>query len=144
MTDSPEVRAVFSGSVSTEGRLVFDEPVVTMARLLRIFKGHRVDVIVRREKKQRSDQANRYYWSMVVPVFSEATGYDSDEAHELLKAMFLSREVTLPDGLIVTKAGSSAALDTKEFAEYVDKCCRWLASQGWYVPSAHETVSVVQ
>lgn len=141
--ESPDVRAVFTGSVTERGQLLLDEPAVVMARLLRMFKGKRVDVIVMREKKQRSDAQNRYYWSMVVPVFSEATGYEKEEAHEILKALFLRQEIALPGGELVERVGSSAELDTAAFHEYVEKCCRWLSGHGWYVPQPGEKVEAI-
>lgn len=142
MSESPEVRAVFSGQVSDRGQLLLDDPALVLARLLRMFKGKRVDVVVTREKKQRSDSQNKYYWSMVVPIFSEITGYEKDEAHDVLKAMFLRREVALPNGRTVEVVGSSADLDTKAFHEYVERCRRFMAEQGWNVPSPGEAVEV--
>jgi len=54
--------------------------------------------------------------------------FDPDDAHDLLKRTFLTRKVTHPKtGKVMSIVGSSAALDTAQFTEYLEKCCRLLA-----------------
>ncbi len=146
MSEHPSVRAVFGATVSEDGHLVFDEPAVTVARLLRMFKGKRVDVRVETERKPGSNEQLAYYFGMVVPVCQallEEQGYEAweatkDYAHAILKGRLLLREVKLPDGTTGHYIPSLRDLDMKARAEFIDGCCRWLASQGWYVPQAGE------
>lgn len=136
VSESPEYRAEFEAEIPKTGTLALKikDEGRWLGWLMR-HAGRKVTVTLSREKRIRSDAANRYYWGMIVPIFSELTGYEKDEAHELLKYMFLKREVTLPGGEVAEMAGSTAKLDTKQFAEYCDRIVRWMAERGWYVPS---------
>lgn len=39
----------------------------------------------------RSNNQNRYYWSVVLGLIAEETGHTTEELHEFLKSMFLPR-----------------------------------------------------
>ena len=104
-----------------------------------ILEGQRVEVTIRRERSQRSIAQNNYWWAAVVPLFSEWSGYEKDEAHEVLKALFLTTEKTLPDGETVKVVGSTAKLKTAEFADLVERVARWLAGHGVYLPPPGQT-----
>lgn len=122
----------FTGKVD-KGRVVLDQPERWTGVLAR-HSGRRVEVTVRSERRVRSMQQNRYYWSVVVPIFGEWTGEEKDDAHETLKTLHLMTDVILPTGELVRKPGSSRALSTGEFQAYVERVCTWLALQGVYVP----------
>jgi hypothetical protein len=122
----------FTGRVE-EGKVVFDQPERWIGVVGR-FEGQRVEVLLRRERRSRSLAQNRYWWSMVVPIFSEYTGYEKDEAHDVLKMLFLKTERVLPTGEIVEAPGSTAALSTAEFSELVERVARWMAERGVYLP----------
>ena len=99
---------------------------------LRRFEGDEVEVEVRKRRSKRSTAQNAYWWSVVVPTLAEHTGYTRDEMHEALKAKFLSAE-DLSLGL--TKIGSTAKLNTQDFADLVDRVVLWAAeSLGVIVP----------
>ena len=103
-----------------------------------------LSVTVERKSKTRTLAQNARYWKLIVPAFSEWTGYEQfpesaerlglapkDSAHEVLKAMFVpSREATLPDGTVVTVRPSTARLTVAEFADLQDRAERFLNSQG--------------
>lgn len=122
----------FTGKVD-KGRVVFDQPERWTGGLAR-YAGRRVEVTIRAERRVRSLSQNRYYWSVVVPIFGEWTGEEKDEAHETLKTLHLMTDFVLPTGELIRKPGSSRTLSTVEFQAYVERVCTWLALQGVYVP----------
>lgn len=126
---------IFHGSI-TKGRLTLDNPeryLVYMAGL----EGKRVELVLRKKRSKRSDQANRYYWGIVVQILANHLGYEPSELHEALKIRFLSDRREDEKGLM--KVGSTAKLSTDEFAQYVNRVVRWAAeSLGVYVPDANQ------
>lgn len=135
--ESPDVTATFTGSVTDEGKLLLDEPAIVLARLFRMFKGHRVDVVVSRQKRQRSDAQNRLLWSYY-KFIAEWSGHEPEEIHEALKLLLLPREIELPSGTLIPAVTSTRGLDVAAFSEYVERVRRWAAEQGVYLPSPNE------
>lgn len=89
---------------------------------------------VSKRKKERSIQQNSYYWAAVIPITKQGlidAGYQNigiAEVHQLLKGMFLKKEiVNEATGDILTLAGSTAELSTVEFLEFIEKIATWLA-----------------
>lgn len=72
---------------------------------------------VNRSKAKRSLNQNRYYWGVIVTLFSQATGYTSNEAHQTLAGYFLKYE---KDGKQFVR--STTDLDTKQFEDYAEQC----------------------
>lgn len=50
-------------------------------------------------KKDRSNQQNRYYWKIVIGMFSEATGYTPAEIHETCKLQLLPTKIVQIGGV---------------------------------------------
>lgn len=108
-----------------------------------------LDVTVERQTKKRTLKQNARYWVLIVPAFSNWSGYEEfperaemlglapkDSAHEVLKAMFVpEREAVLPDGSTVKLRPSTAKLTTVEMANLQDQAERFLNSQGIYLPA---------
>ena len=115
------------------GKVTFDQ-AQRWAGVVGRYEGHRVEVTIQRLRPIRSMAQNRYYWSVVVPIFGEWTGESKEEAHDTLKTLHLMVEKVLPTGELIRKPGSSKALTTVEFGEYVERVCVWLAQQGVYIP----------
>lgn len=133
------MREHFSGTV-TDGKLVLDDPIRWRGILARHEK-RRVSLVLSREQIRRTSAQNSFYWAMVVPIFSEWSGYEKDEAHDVLKQKFLpATERPLPTGELVATPPSTTRLTVAEFSEYVDRVCRWLAENGVYVPQPGEKV----
>lgn len=84
----------------------------------------RYRVFVLDAKKLRSNNANRYYWGVVIAAISEHTGYDPAEIHEMMKKKF-NLKTALLGSTMEEYSGSTRILNTKEFAEYVDKIRMW-------------------
>ena len=72
---------------------------------------------INRSNAKRSLNQNKFYWGVVVTLFSQATGYSSNEAHQTLAGMFLS--YTKGDKRFVK---STTELDTKQFEDYQEQC----------------------
>ena len=125
------VTPIFCGSVSPVGSLVLDERR-RFHEHLREFAGKRVEVVVRRRRSQRTHQANRYYFGVVVAMLAEEFGYDKQEMHDVLAMKFLRVEDCPVTGAPRRKRTPNC--DTAEFAEYVDACIRLGAEHGVVVP----------
>ena len=119
----------FAATVSAECKLVPEAPA-TWAASLSELRGQPVVVTITKPKKQRSLQANRYYFGCVVPVFQEiwslgrtranpgAPPYDRDETHEVLVQVLVGYEDGPLPGSRVRKRTSE--MDTAAFARFVD------------------------
>lgn len=127
---------LFPAVVSEDGSdLIFDSPSKFFAHLRKL-KEKRVVVAVRRVRHQRSNEANRYYWGVVVPLIAEELGYEKQEMHEVLAMHFLRIEDCPITG--APRRKRSPDTDTAEFAAYVDSCIRLAAEHGIRVPSPNE------
>jgi len=101
---------------------------------LKSLESQDVQVIVRRPRKSRTNQQNKWYWACVVGIPAEHYGYLAEEMHEAYKFMFLRKhEEGKPETV-----RSSTELSTKEFAEYCEQCRIWAAEQGFNIPSPDE------
>ena len=99
------------------------------------------EVALRVEKRRatRSQQANRYYWGVVVEAVSQHTGYSPDEVHEIFKAKFLPKKVTVADGNGEIQGefvigGTTTKLNVNEFYDYVEAIRRWAAELSIDIP----------
>lgn len=79
------IAPIFRGVVK-EGRLFIRDKGL-FENHLREMDGD-VDVIVRIQKKIRSDKENRYYWGVVIPILCKHFGYTKDEMHAALGVRF--------------------------------------------------------
>jgi len=134
-TDSPDYRAEFTASVDKEGRLVIHqrEQGRWIGWLMK-HAGKAITIIATREKKRRSDAQNKRYWSLIVPCFSEWSGYEKDEAHEVLLQLFSKFEDHLPSGEVVERIRRSSKMDVAQFNEYTSRVERFLAEHGFQFP----------
>lgn len=126
---------IFAATVNEGGRLAIEQPSAFRAYVSRL-KGKRVEVIVRRYLEQRTSEANRYYWGIVVPILAEELGYEKQEAHEVLAMRFLRIEDCPITG--APRRKRTPDTDTKEFSDYTDSCIRLAAELGIHIPSADE------
>lgn len=85
--------------------------------------------------KRRSNGWNRYYWHVVIRAWSDYSGYDKRDMHEVLATHLLP---AVDDEGAMTR-DSTAALSPEGFADYVDDCRRLLAEiAGIYIPDPYE------
>lgn len=97
--------------------------------------------------KQRSTPQNKYYWSVVVGLLSEHTGFTREEMHEVLKRKFLSEIKMLPlknkTWQEAEYSRSSTDLDTKSFEEFLCQVRVWASAElGVWIPSPNEAYEV--
>ena len=89
-------------------------------------------VDVKKQRNNRSNMQNSYYWKCIVQGLAEELGYFPDEMHDILKVKFSSewQSIEINDktiGLQVVK--STATIDTKAFEVYVDQIRIWALSE---------------
>jgi hypothetical protein len=126
------------------GKLCVKSAQVFSSALAR-FKDGPVEIKVERKHATRSGQQNRWYWSCVVGLVAEHTGYTPDEIHDIYKAKFIPKELAIADGngevvMEVVIGGSSAKLDTAQFSDYCERIREWAATLGVVIPDPNEYV----
>lgn len=80
----------------------------------------RVELTVKKFRKSRSVQQNRYYFGVVLKIISDHTGYETEDLHNHFKTHFLKKKVGK-----LTSYYSTTKLDTLQFTDYLDKVIRF-------------------
>lgn len=75
-----------------------------------------------KSKSKRSLSQNSYYWGVVIALFSQSTGYTSNESHQYLAGLHLSYIKERIDQSALTFVKSTTELDTLSFEQYIDQC----------------------
>lgn len=133
-TDGP----IYASGTVRHGRLRIAQSNVLAAQLSELRDGV-VEIEVRRKRATRSQQANSYYWGVVLRLLSETTGYHPDELHEHFKREFLPKAVALCDGDgVILSEGTIGQTTTKlsvsEFYAYVERIRQVAAEMGCVTP----------
>ena len=126
---------IFRGTVE-KGKLCLDYPGSFKALLARL-EGKQIALRVTKHHHSRSLSQNAYYWGIVIPLLAESCGYGDEEMHDALKHRFLRDRANEKGGLVLVK--SSAALNTREFTEYIENCRRLAAEMGVAIPDPGAT-----
>ena len=83
-------------------------------------EGDHVTVTVTNKKPKRTEQQNRYYWGVYLPILAQETGEDDVERlHELFKGMFLTKTIAEVLGKKVRITKSTTDLSVVDFIEYI-------------------------
>lgn len=88
-------------------------------------------ITLERKKRKRSNEVNRYWWGVVIPVIHRGlteAGHDirKDDIHEFLKANFNFSEMVNEDtGEVIRVPKSTADLSGSDFWELIDKVARF-------------------
>jgi len=130
---------VFEADI-VDGKLkMLDHVKQAISRWCRTFRtGTHIDIIIRKHRDKRTNEQNRYYFGVVVPILADHFGHDNPEdMHEDLKLKFNPIESKITPGKII--GGTTTTLSTVEFMSaedsYVERICRWAASEhGVYIP----------
>lgn len=94
-----------------------------------------VEIIVRKRRSKRSDQANRYYWGVCIALIAEHLGYSPEETHDALKMHLLKVHEESP----LPTVQSTAKMNTAEFAAYVEQVKHFASTElGVYIPDPNE------
>lgn len=107
---------------------------VSVQKQIATMRDGEVLVHIERAYATRSQLQNAWYWSQVVGLVSQHTGYTPDEIHEIYKAKFLPKALAFADGNgeVVGEfviGGSTRKLDVKAFGEYCERIREWAASE---------------
>lgn len=121
------------------------------------FKGQRIEITIRKKKKHRSNEQNRYYWGVVVPHILDAfieLGNDLQEGnpehlqliHDFLKRRCLpARQVCDAHGVEVELTPSTTDLSTTEMMEYIERVCLFAAeSLNVAIPQPNEQTRIFE
>ncbi len=127
----------------TELIVNFDNPAerANLIRTIRLLNGpHKVDI--KRYRKGRSSQANRYLWGCVYPAFvqfneEQGESFTTEQCHAFFTLKFLrSSVVNKTTGEVIGQTvASTAKMNTEEFSAYIEKIIAWLADYGIEVPT---------
>lgn len=129
----------FFGTIENRKLIMVDHEKESMRRWIATFKDKtKVDVVIRKHSSKRTNQQNRYYWGVVIPILADYFGHDNPEdMHEDLKLKFNPVESKIEPGKII--GGTTTAMSTIDFMvsddSYIERICRWAASDfGIYIP----------
>lgn len=79
-----------------------------------------VTLEVHTRKPKRTEQQNRYYWGVYLPIISKETGEsDLDALHELFKGKFLTEGIVEVLGEKVRKKRSTTELGVADFCQFI-------------------------
>ena len=89
-------------------------------------------VKVKKQRNNRSNMQNNYYWACIVQPLANELGYFPDEMHDTLKIKFSSewQSIDINDkqiGLQTVK--STAKMNSKEFEIYADQIRIWALTE---------------
>ena len=89
-------------------------------------------VEVKKQRNNRSNMQNNYYWKCIVQTLAEECGYYPNEMHDILKVKFASewQSVIVKDKTIGLQViNSSATMDTKAFEVYAEQIRIWALTE---------------
>jgi hypothetical protein len=119
------------------GAPVLDNTAKFRAYLSSFKNGARIELILRKLSKKRTNPQNRYYWGVVVPMLGKHFGYTKSEMHEALKWQFLRKPEADPPTV-----GSTRKLTTEQFNEYIETIQIWSASEySVVIPDPNEAMT---
>jgi hypothetical protein len=99
----------------------------------------RVVISVKVLRARRSNQQNRFYHGVVIPLFAEHCGYQFDDMKDALALKLLPKEVTDPTtGEVHVVPGHTSELTTKEFNALIERAQQLGAEMGLYIPDPNE------
>lgn len=82
--------------------------------------GTKVTIEIHTRKTKRTDQQNRYYWGVYLPLIAKETGNQNlDALHTLFTSLFLTKQIVEVFGKKVRIKKSTTELGISEFCEYI-------------------------
>jgi len=116
----------FTGIVRS-GKVSLDDPE-SYDLWLGSLNDQRIELVVQKEKIERTMSQNRYLWAAVYQAISDEIGYTVEEVHDLCKTMFLKTHLDVKEKRY-TIIKSTKELNTQQFSEYVESIKRWASSE---------------
>jgi len=95
-----------------------------LRRWLNNLNGVKVELVIRKYRRKRTIPQNSYYWGIVLDLISEASGYTTEELHELFKRLYLKKEIVI-GGKVYEVSVSTKKLNTDQFEKYIEKIKRF-------------------
>ena len=103
-----------------------------------------------KKKNARTNNQNRYWWGGVLPLIKQGlkdAGYNevktNEDAHEVVKALFLKKHISNGDGVALEMSGSTTELSTIEFNELIANIQQWAAEfLNVIIPDPNTQVSI--
>ena len=89
-------------------------------------------VEVKKQRNNRSNMQNNYYWACIVQPLAQEIGYFPDEMHDILKVKFASewQSIEVNDKQVgLQVVNSSARMNTKDFEIYADQIRIWALTE---------------
>lgn len=89
-------------------------------------------VEVKKQRNNRSNMQNNYYWACIVQPLANEIGYFPDEMHDILKVKFSSewQSIDINDKQVgLQVVNSSARMNTKEFEIYAEQIRVWALTE---------------
>ena len=89
-------------------------------------------VDVKKQRNNRSNMQNSYYWKCIVQGLAEELGYFPDEMHDILKVKFSSewQSVMVNDKTVgIQMVNSTARMNTGEFELYAEQIRIWALTE---------------
>ena len=89
-------------------------------------------VSVKKQRNNRSNMQNNYYWACIVQPLGESLGYFPDEMHDTLKVKFASewQSIEINEKQIgLQKVNSTAKMNSKDFEIYADQIRIWAMTE---------------
>ena len=89
-------------------------------------------VKVKKQRNNRSNMQNNYYWACIVQPLGESLGYFPDEMHDTLKVKFASewQSIDVNDKQIgLQTVNSTARMNSREFEVYADQIRIWALTE---------------
>ena len=115
---------------------------------IKYFNGKDIVVTFSKAKKERSNQQNRFYWGVVIPLIQngllEVTGElrSNENIHyKILLPMFapLNELINKDSGEIISERLTSSEMTTIQFMEYILEVQKWSAEfLNIYIPNPNE------
>lgn len=141
-----DLTLTFRGQVTEDGKIELPrtrfQKEVTGA-----FRGHAIEVTVKRARRRRSSAQNAYWWSVVIPHLQQMISeYDPEQfitpdlVHEFAKARWLPVVLGMSEMVIETPSGpqrvpwTTTDLTTVQFMHLVQLAQEWAAEFGYVIP----------
>lgn len=103
-----------------KNKLKISSPIFYQHQLNKFKAGEKVSIYISSKRPKRSEQQNRYYWGVYLPIIAEETGERNLKAlHELFSGMFLTEGIYTLFGKPVRMKKSTTELNKSEFSQYI-------------------------
>lgn len=132
MIDSIQINTRSEG-----GKLTVNRKHITKA--VQHFDGCDLELILRKKKKRRSNQLNRYWWGVVIEVTRLAfldlgMPKTKEQVHEILKRaaaeviphIMIVESVIETTGVIIAELKRTRDMTNSEMCDLVDVCRKWV------------------